>query len=353
MIVVTGGAGFIGSRIIKELNNRGFNEIILIDDLSQDKIVNVEDLVYASWVSIEDGLDFISANIEGINLIYHYGACSDTNETDADYIFSNNYEYTRAIIDACTAHNVPVQYASSASVYGESEEFNPEKDNYSPRNLYGFTKLMIDKHVRRFINDDIYRAPIQGMRFFNVISDGEFETHKTGMKSPTAWMSEQAEQQGKITLFEGSDEFKRDFIHIDSVLETVFTLMPPVANGHFTKGIFNIGMGEAFSFQELAEGIFEQKGIAQDIEYIPMPEEMKETYQKYTCADTDNQVVRMKQGAEIYKRELINAAYMLKCEEDKRRSCGSIPAMDDDEVEEFVKNAVNNMKSLHYVPSRR
>jgi ADP-L-glycero-D-manno-heptose 6-epimerase len=301
MIIVTGGAGFIGSRLVKKINETDENaKIVIVDDFgdNSEKYKNVLDLKFESIITKLNLLTLLSrpSFTTRITRIYHYGAESSTTCDDGKYLMENNYEYSKALLDIAWAKNIPIQLASSAAVYGDSEIFDDERDDYKPNNMYGFTKLLIDKHLRNLLEDAGRREPAMSLRLFNVISDGEFEAHKGDMQSPLSWMNTQAEKDGKIVLFEGSDEYKRDFIHIDNVVEHALELMPPIDDGWMVKGIFNIGTGSPTSFTEVAEAVLESKGIAPTIEYVPMPEDIANGYQKFTCADMGNYITRLDAG---------------------------------------------------------
>ena len=276
-IIVTGGAGFIGSRIIKELNSRGCRNILLVDDLSDaTKINNIKDLDIEDFIPKDKFMEIfmVLADNDLVESVYHMGAERSTTCTDGNYLMSNNYQYTCNIANTCILHNIPLVYASSASVYGDSDVFDDSSTNYIPNNMYAYSKLLADK----YINVKTKTANIIGCRYFNVYSDGEFETHKGDMKSPTAWMKEQYNKDGKIELFEGSENFKRDFIHIDEAVNITINLM-----GISRSGIYNVGTGKARSFVELAK---DELGIDEkDINYIPMPKELEEHYQKFTEAN--------------------------------------------------------------------
>jgi len=300
MIIVTGGAGFIGSRLIKGLNDRGFTDIIVVDDMSNaNKFKNMLDLTFESYVDKDKFLEMISNSnfTDNIDIIYHYGAESSTTCDDGKYLMSNNYQYTKTILDHCYINKTPLQVASSAAVYGSSNEFNDESDDYQPNNLYGYTKLLIDKRMRTMLSNKTFRTPMQALRFFNVISEGDFEQHKGNMKSPTAWMRDQINEVGEITLFDHSDNFKRDFIHIDAVVDMALDLMPPEIEGFSTQGIFNIGSGESKSFKDVAD-MMEHAEVGKDISinYVPMPEDIAKGYQPFTCADMSNYADRVEAG---------------------------------------------------------
>ena len=299
MIIVTGGAGFIGSRLIKELNNRGVEDIIIVDDMSKsNKFKNMLDLKFECYIDKQELLRLLTIAdfTNNIGIIYHYGAESTTTCDDGKYLMQNNYQFSKEILDYCYHNNVPLQFASSAAVYGDSDEFNDEIDEYKPNNLYGYTKLLIDKRMRRMLSKTSFRTPMQSLRFFNVISDGEFEQHKEGMKSPTAWMKDQLDSiDGQIELFEGSDEIKRDFIHVDAVIEMALDIMPPNIEGFTTQGIFNIGTGESKSFKDVAEAMIANNNSGKIVN-VPMPKNIAKGYQHYTCADMSNYADRVEDG---------------------------------------------------------
>lgn len=302
MIIVTGGAGFIGSRIIKKLNDEGEFNILMVDDLTDSsKIANIKDLVVRDYIDKDDFLPMFQklAELYQITAVYHMGAESSTTCDDGKYLMKNNYQYTCTIADICHSHEVPLLYASSASVYGDSNIFDSEFDNYKPNNMYGFSKLQADRYIRPLIAD----AKIIGLRLFNVYSDGEFETHKKNMKSPKAWMKDQLDETGKIKLFEGSDEFERDFIHVNTVVQDMIELQ-----NSDIRGIWNMGTGIAKSFVDVALTMTDESNI----EYIKMPEDIKNGYQAYTCADMSkyplkyNKLSRIQEGNKRFKhmREL-------------------------------------------------
>jgi len=277
MIVVTGGSGFIGSSLIAEINKRGRTDIILVDDISDTrKLKNVVRLEFESFINKHDFINLLKSTDHSIQRIYHYGAESSTTCTDSEYLMKNNYEYSKTIIEECIKQNIPLQYASSAAVYGNSNVFDDTSDNYEPTNVYGYTKLLTDRLARKHIRE----AYIQGLRFFNVCSDGEFETHKDGMKSPTAWMRDQVNSNLYITLFKDSKNYYRDFIMIEDVISMALTLMPSNNTDTQISGIFNIGTSKPKSFEDIALSISNGP-----FNYIDMPLSLQEHYQTYTCAD--------------------------------------------------------------------
>jgi ADP-L-glycero-D-manno-heptose 6-epimerase len=281
IIIVTGGAGFIGSNLIKKLNNDGKENILIVDDLTDPKkLQNIAKLRFQDYTDKSKFIELFGFMAENgmVDCIYHFGAESATTCDDGKYLMENNYQYTCNLMDICAMNKVPMVYASSAAVYGNSTVFDDKSDDYIPTNYYGLSKLQADRYSRKFMALD--NSKIIGLRYFNVCSDGEFEQHKEGMKSATAWMKEEYERIGQVTVFTGSDEMKRDFIPIDQV---IYCTMNAMHNGR--SGVYNIGTGTAKSFLELAEEATDSKD---KIRFIPMPSELKEHYQSFTQADMSN-----------------------------------------------------------------
>ncbi|MDE0954418.1 MAG: NAD-dependent epimerase/dehydratase family protein, partial [Candidatus Poseidoniales archaeon] len=218
-----------------------------------------------------------------VSMVYHMGAESNTKCGDGKYLMQNNYQYTCNIMDICASHRLELVYASSAAVYGDQTKqwgsFDASSDDYVPLNYYALSKLQADKYARKFASNG--QLKIIGLRYFNVISDGEFEQHKDGMKSPLCWMNEQYEAFGGVELFRGSEEFERDFIHIDEVIKTTMNAM---TQGR--TGIYNVGMGATKSFYDLATEVLD--GQSEHIKWIDMPEDVAQGYQTYTKADMSN-----------------------------------------------------------------
>ena len=286
MIIVTGGAGFIGSHLIKILNYIGREDILLVDDLTDPrKLNNINTLKFQDYVDkskFQELLGFLAEN-KMIERIYHLGAESSRFCEDGKYLMENNYQYTCNIMDLCHIHKIPLVFASSASVYGQSETFDDASDNYTPESYYALSKLQADKYSRKFMTHE--QDKIIGLRYFNVVSEGEHEQHKDGMKSALCWMTEQYKKDAIIRLFKGSKEIKRDFLHVDAAVGMTINAMQ---NGK--SGIYNIGKGEAKSFYDVAANIVEQDGSSDEsnIKYIPMPANIAQGYQRNTKADMSN-----------------------------------------------------------------
>ena len=284
MIVVTGGAGFIGSNLIQELNNRGREDILLVDDLSDPrKIHNIKALKFQDYVDKDKFMELFGFLTENkmIERVYHLGAESNRQCTDGKYLMENNYQYTCNLMDICHMNKIPLVYASSAAVYGTQGEFptfDDANDNYIPESYYALSKLQADRYSRKFMQGG-EETCIIGLRYFNTISDGTFEGHKED-KSPLAWMQEQYDWKGEIELFEGSKEIKRDFVHVKAVVHMTINAMT-----RGKSGVYNIGTGTARSYYDLAVDFVQDES---EIKFIPMPEEIAEGYQHYTEANMDN-----------------------------------------------------------------
>lgn len=278
MIVVTGSAGFIGSNIVKGLNAQGRKDILVVDDLTDGtKFANLADLDIADYM---DKDEFIAAIISGedldIEVVFHQGACSSTTEWDGKFMMENNYNYSKDLLHYCLDFGIPFLYASSAATYGgRSDSFIEDRQYEKPLNVYGYSKFLFDQYVREILPEA--KSQVCGFRYFNVY--GPREQHKGSMASVAFHLNTQINQGEKPKLFEGSDNFKRDFIYVDDVV---------AVNLWFWKnnqsGIFNCGTGRAESFQAVADAVlaYHQKG---QIEYTLFPENLKGRYQAFTQAD--------------------------------------------------------------------
>lgn len=285
MIIVTGGAGFIGSNIVKTLNMRGKENIIVVDDLTNGhQFKNLVDCAIQDYWDKEDLLDFVElAQIfpEPVEAIYHEGACSFTTEWDGRFMMQNNYEYSKSLLHYCQNHQIPFIYASSAAVYGGNTTFKEELAYEAPLNVYGYSKFLFDQYVRKILPNA--SCQIAGLRYFNVY--GPREQHKGTMSSVAFHFNNQIQEHGKVKLFQGCDgygdgEQRRDFVFIDDVVDVNLWLgeHPDVS------GIFNVGTGRSQTFKEVANAVIACHGKG-EIEYIPFPEHLKGHYQSFTEAD--------------------------------------------------------------------
>ncbi len=298
-IIVTGAAGFIGSNIVKALNERGETDIVAVDNLTRaDKFRNLVDCEIAEYVDKKDFLQVVESGELGgdIDAVLHQGACSDTMETDGRYMMENNYRYSLSLLEWCQEEAIPFLYASSASVYGGGTVFKEDREHESPLNVYGYSKFLFDQAVRPQL--EVASAQIAGFRYFNVY--GPRESHKGRMASVAYHFFNQYRANGKIKLFEGNDgyangEQRRDFISVEDVVKVnLFFLDNPDKSG-----IFNLGTGRSQTFNDVAvaslnacRGLDGKAPLSMDelkaqglIEYIPFPEALKGKYQSFTQAD--------------------------------------------------------------------
>jgi ADP-L-glycero-D-manno-heptose 6-epimerase len=318
--VVTGAAGFIGSKIVEALNDAGVTDIVAVDNLKQsDKVRNLARLEIADYLDQEDFVERLDSFDGAVAAVLHQGACSDTMESDGRYMMENNYRYSKQLLDWCQDDEVPLLYASSASVYGSGPHFREERACERPLNVYGYSKFLFDQLVRRTLPGKT--AQIAGFRYFNVY--GPNEGHKGRMAS-VAWHAyHQLRTTGKVRLFVGSGgygdgEQRRDFVHVDDVVDVNLWFL----EHREVSGIFNCGTGRAQTFNQLAAATINAlqgtqmpvpelvaKGL---IEYVPFPDALKGKYQSFTEADLSRlraagyarDFKSVEQGVAAYVREL-------------------------------------------------
>jgi ADP-L-glycero-D-manno-heptose 6-epimerase len=284
MIVVTGGAGFIGSNLVRALNARGQDDILVVDDLEQgDKFRSLVGAKIADYIDHEDFLKVIGrddALVQQIEAVMHQGACSDTTVRDGRYMMRRNYTYSKEMFGLAQRLGVPLIYASSAAVYGGQRRFVEALDCEAPLNLYGWSKLLFDDWVRRH---RVLNGQVVGLRYFNVYGPGE--NHKGKMASVALHFHQQLLKTDQVQLFEGTDgygdgEQRRDFIHVDDVVAVNLWFLDHSERA----GIFNVGTGQCASFNDVARAVIRFHGRG-DIVYIPMPEILRGCYQSFTEAD--------------------------------------------------------------------
>ena len=298
-IVVTGAAGFVGSNLVRALNERGETRILAVDHLERgDKFRNLASCEIADYLEKGEFLRRVEQGDFGgsIDVVFHQGACSDTMESNGQYMMENNYRYSVALLDFCLEEEVPFIYASSAAVYGASATFREERKYEAPLNVYGYSKFLFDQAVRRRLPEA--GSQVAGFRYFNVYGPNEW--HKGRMASVAWHFFNQYMANGKVRPFEGSGgyangEQRRDFVSVEDVSKV---------NLHFldhpdVSGIFNLGTGRAQSFNDVALATINacrkakgekpvQLGEAQKlglIDYAPFPEALKGKYQNFTQAD--------------------------------------------------------------------
>lgn len=308
MIIVTGGAGFIGSNLVAGLNEKGYDNILVVDDLSKGaKYKNLVDCQIADYIDKQDFLDKLLQGDfagESIEAIFHQGACSTTTEWDGRYMMENNYQYTKQLFHYCQEQKIPFIYASSAAVYGGNRAFKEDLAFEAPLNVYGYSKFQFDQYLRRHLLT--LTSQVVGLRYFNVY--GPKESHKESMASVAYHLNNQLLQSDKVRLFEGCDgygngEQVRDFVYVgDAVAVNLWFLDHPEVSG-----IFNTGTGESQPFNDVANAViaYHQKG---EIEYIPFPEHLKGCYQSFTEANLEklrqagcnHQFKSVEEGVQLY-----------------------------------------------------
>ncbi|CBW27038.1 ADP-L-Glycero-D-mannoheptose-6-epimerase [Halobacteriovorax marinus SJ] len=290
MILVTGGAGFIGSVLVKELNLLGREDIIIVDRLAESqKWANLVGLKYQEYFQCDEFLtNFADDVMNSVSFIFHIGACSATTELDMDYLMRNNVDYSRALFELATQHDIPFVYASSAATYGDGEKGYSDEHSkiseLSPLNRYGYSKQLVDEWILKQP-----QKPTQwfGLKFFNVYGPNEY--HKGDMRSLVHKAYGQILESGKVQLFkshrEGYEDGKqlRDFIYVKDIARAMIEMMNP-SSANFS-GIYNLGTGSARSFLDLMKATFKAMGKEENIEFIDMPMRFRNQYQYYTQAD--------------------------------------------------------------------
>ena len=285
MIVVTGSNGFIGSNLIKGLNKIGIKDIIAVDDHNNPELKeNIIHCEIQDYLDIDEFLLLIQKNkfdVTKLTSIYHQGACSNTMEWDAEYLYKNNFLYSKEILNLSIKSNTPLIYASSASVYGSGNVFEESIENESPINLYAYSKFKFDQLVRQALTEKT--TQIVGLRYFNVY--GPQEQHKGSMASVAYHLHNQLKDNGSVKLFKGSDgysdgEQRRDFIYIDDIVKVNLWFL----ENKKISGIFNLGTGKSRTFNDVAQAVINWHGKGR-IEYIDFPEKLKGSYQSFTEAN--------------------------------------------------------------------
>lgn len=295
--VVTGAAGFIGSNLVKALNQRGETNILAVDEMKPaDKFTNLVDCEIADYLDKDAFLErLVEGEFDGsVNAILHQGACTDTTESDGRYMMQNNYRYSVQLLEYCQDEDVPFIYASSAAIYGAGKVFKEAREHEAPLNIYGYSKYLFDQMARRRLVER--SAQIAGLRYFNVY--GPRERHKGKMASVALHFFDEYRATGKVKLFQGSGgytdgEQRRDFISVeDAIKVNLFFLDHPEKSG-----IFNVGTGVSQTFNEVAVAAvndcrkgepnlsLKQMQGQSIIHYIPFPEMLQGKYQSYTQAD--------------------------------------------------------------------
>lgn len=287
MIVVTGGAGFIGSNLVLALNARGERNVLVVDNLQNGtKFRNLVGCQIADYLDKKTFIDRLQKgeyDTQSIEAIFHQGACSATTEWDGRYMMANNYEYSKILLEYCLKREIRLVYASSAAVYGVGTVFREDPANETPLNVYGYSKYCFDQYVRERLGG--ISSQVVGLRYFNVY--GPREAHKESMASVAFHLNNQLQDSGKVRLFEGTGgygdgEQRRDFICVDDIADVNlwFYDHPQVS------GVFNLGTGRSQPFNDVARAVLEYHGHG-ELEYIPFPDHLKGAYQSFTEANLD------------------------------------------------------------------
>jgi ADP-L-glycero-D-manno-heptose 6-epimerase len=296
VIIVTGGAGFIGSNLIHHLNRVGERNILLVDNfapapnLTGPKFLNLAGAEYSDYMDKREFRAALKAgDFENIRVraILHQGACSNTLEDDGRYMMDNNFTYSKELLHFALDRKIPLVYASTAAVYGASINFTEQTANERPLNVYGYSKLVFDNYVRRHLSE--MKSTVVGLRYFNVY--GPREQHKGRMASVIHHFTRQLKDTGSIRMFEGSGgyadgEQRRDFVFVKDLahINMFFAGLLPDSPKRSIHAVVNAGTGEARTFKAVAEALMQVHGQG-NIEYIPFPGDLKNRYQHYTQAD--------------------------------------------------------------------
>ena len=290
MFIVTGGSGLIGSAVVWELNRNGIDDILIVDHLgTSDKWKNLAPLRYDDYMEKDDFLEKLENNYfsgQKIDGVFHLGACSATTERDATYLVENNFRYTAKLAEFCIDNYIKMIYASSCATYGDGScGYSDNEDGIEklrPMNMYGYSKQMFDLYAKR----RGWLEQLVGCKFSNVY--GPNERHKADMRSVVLRCFEQITDCGKMKLFKSyrpeyaDGEQLRDFLYVKDAVKMIWFLFNSEA-----AGLFNIGSGKAESWNKLAAAAFAALGKPVDIEYIDMPEHLRDRYQYYTCAEME------------------------------------------------------------------
>jgi ADP-L-glycero-D-manno-heptose 6-epimerase len=283
MLIVTGGAGFIGSNLVHALNARGRDDIVVVDDLTDGrKFANLTGARIADYLdrgafreAIATGADF-----GPVEAVFHQGACTDTTEWNGQYMLDTNFAYSKQVFAWCQKKSVPLIYASSGAVYGAGSDFREDAEDLRPLNVYGWSKLLFDQWLAR---QGERAARVVGLRYFNVY--GPREAHKGRMASVVHHFDRQLRESGTVRLFgashgAGDGEHRRDFVFVGDVVAVNLWAFDSAR----ADGIYNVGSGNSRSFNDLARTVIAERGCGR-IEYIPMPADLADAYQAFTEAD--------------------------------------------------------------------
>jgi ADP-L-glycero-D-manno-heptose 6-epimerase len=283
-IIVTGGAGFIGSAVVWRLNELGYDDILIVDRMDRtDKWKNLAPLRFADYIEAVDFIDIID-DFDDADVIFHLGACSSTTETDADFVMRNNFQYTKSVAEFAVGNDIRFIYASSAATYGDGSvgmaDGHENLNALRPLNVYGYSKHLFDQYAAR--NGMFDR--IVGLKYFNVF--GPNENHKGDMRSLVNKAFDQIRETGKLQLFKSANpeykdgEFGRDFVYVKDAVDATLFFME-----NQTGGLYNVGSGRMNTWNALADSIFAALDRPKNVEFVEIPEHLRDRYQYHTQAD--------------------------------------------------------------------
>jgi ADP-L-glycero-D-manno-heptose 6-epimerase len=287
-IIITGAAGMIGSGVVRHLNDQGHSNLILVDDLKQtDKWKNLVGKQFIDLISRHQLMDWLKGREAEVDAIIHLGACSDTMESNADYLMENNFRFSIRLASWAVQHEKRFVYASSAATYGEGEYgFSDDEtslEKLRPINMYAFSKHLVDLWLKR----EGLLNRVVGLKYFNVFGPNEY--HKGRMASMVLKMTTKAQTDGFIQLYKSNDPKyadggqMRDFIYLKDAVRMTCALLDPKYRQ--VMGIYNVGQGKTTTWNELADALFKALQKKTNVQYIAMPPELNKQYQNYTCAD--------------------------------------------------------------------
>lgn len=308
-LVVTGAAGFVGSNLTRKLNEKGFSNLILVDDFTERKAENLKGILCSQQIHRDNFIEWLTENHNEVEFIFHLGARTDTTEFNFRILDSLNLSYSKSLWEVCTIKQIPLLYASSAATYGLGENgFNDDDGTakvLKPLNPYGLSKQLFDL----FVLEQKTAPPFWcGLKFFNVYGPHEF--HKQRMASVVLHAFKQISETGKVKLFKSHHpDFKdgeqlRDFIYVDDVVDVcLFFFQLQKQNG-----IYNLGTGKARTFNDLVKSIFASLELAAHIEYVPTPEDIRDKYQYFTEAKMEKlrkagyikEFISLEEGVKLY-----------------------------------------------------
>ncbi len=283
-IIVTGGAGFIGSAVVWRLNQLGHDDILIVDRMDDsDKWKNLAPLKFADYLDADELIDHLPQH-NAVHTILHLGACSSTTERDSNFLMRNNFGYTKTLAEFALSGGKRFIYASSAATYGDGsngmEDGDANLGRLRPLNMYGYSKQLFDQYAAR----NGYFDRIVGLKYFNVF--GPNEDHKGDMRSLVNKAYEQIRETGGLKLFKSGDpkyadgEFGRDFVYVKDAVDMTLHFM-----NNDRGGLYNVGSGKMQTWNALADAIFEALDKPRNVEFIDMPEHLRDRYQYFTQAD--------------------------------------------------------------------